>query len=284
MGHEYVGTVSKVGEGVREFSVGDRVISLTAVVTCNNCSYCRQGLLMLCNERKSIGSGVDGAMAEYLVVPERMAFKIPKNIEMQEELALYEPLACCIRAVNEQAPVKAGDVIVVSGPGVIGQLTAQLAKLQGGYVIMSGRSEDVERITLALNMGSADEAVTSEEDLIKALKKISPNGADAVFECAGAKGSLDTCINVVKKAGHLAQVGLYGKPVEVDLDKFLTKELSFSTSYASEPTSWDLLIKLLQQDKIKLNDLASPIVRLDDWEDAFDSAINKKGYKVVMIP
>ena len=82
LGHEYSGTIVELGSEVKGFKPGDRVISLTAVVTCGHCRFCYEGLLMLCPERKSIGSGVDGAMAEYLVVPSHLVYKIPDSVSM----------------------------------------------------------------------------------------------------------------------------------------------------------------------------------------------------------
>src|SRR5690606_1372996 len=93
MGHEYSGTVVETGSEVTRFRVGDRLASLTAVVTCGKCPYCREGLLMLCDQRKSIGSGVNGAFAQYLTVPAHLAFPVPDNVSL-DEAALCEPLAC----------------------------------------------------------------------------------------------------------------------------------------------------------------------------------------------
>lgn len=284
MGHEYTGIVEDVGSKATGFRKGDNVISLTAVVTCGQCEYCRKGLLMLCDERKSIGSGVNGAMAEYLVVPAHLAFKIPEDIQMGHEIALAEPLACCIRAVIEKSPIKAGDVVLVSGPGVIGQLTAQISKICGAFVILSGMPKDTPRLQLALDMGTADVVVNEPDKLRKTVWQYAPGGVDVVYECSGAAASLATCLDVVKKAGHYAQVGLFGKAVPVEMDKILTKELSFSTSYATEPTSWAILMNLLRQGKLDLAPLANPVYSLEDWSAAFDAAVNKDGYKVILKP
>jgi len=284
MGHEYTGHVVEVGKNITGFRPGDQVISLTAIVTCGVCEYCQQGLLMLCNGRKSIGSGVNGAMAEYLVVPAHLSFRIPEEIQLGECLALSEPLACCVRAVNECACVRAGDVTIVSGPGIIGQLTAQLVRLRGAFVILSGMPKDAERLKLAVETGAADLTVSNPQELHTALEKHAPGGADVVFECAGHPSSLEACLQAVKKAGWYAQVGIFGTPVPVDMDKILTKELHFSTSYASEATSWNQVLKLLRQNKIRLRELASPIFPLEEWSTAFDSAVNQTGYKVLLRP
>lgn len=284
LGHEYTGIVEKVGKNVRGFSVGDQIISLTAAVTCGKCEYCRRGLLMLCEERRSIGSGVNGAMAEYLVIPAELAFKLPENVTGTDMMAIAEPLACVIRAVVEQSHVKAGDIALVSGPGTMGQLTALVAKMQGAYVILSGVPEDKQRLELGRKLG-ADVTVDDPAKLQQLIRSIAPDGVDVAFECAGAVPSLDACTKSLKKTGNLAQVGLFGKPVPVDMDSILYKELELTVSYATERTSWEILLKLAEQGKL---DVAKPLISarvpLEDWEKAFDMFLNKEGYKIFLIP
>lgn len=284
LGHEYTGTVEAVGSNVSGFSKGDQIISMTAAVTCGQCKYCREGLLMLCNERRSIGSGVNGAMAEYMVIPAELAFKLPGNVSGNDTMAIAEPLACVIRAVIEQSYVKAGDVVLVSGPGTIGQLTMLVAKMQGAYVIMSGTPQDAQRLALARQLG-ADAVSSDPQELRKLVENATVNGVDVAYECVGAAPSLDICIDLLKKTGNLAQVGLYGKPIPVDMDKILCKELVLSVSYATERTSWDILLKLASQGKLdKVQHLISARMPLDQWEKAFDMFANKEGYKIYLIP
>ena len=208
MGHEYIGTVCEKGEDVKNFEIGDYVVSLTAVKTCGTCTYCHKDLRMLCGDRKSIGCIVNGAMAEYVVIPADVAFKVPDNIEDKDSLAISEPATCVVRAVIEKSSVKAGDVVVVSGPGAIGQLTAQMAKVSGAYVIVSGLPADKERLELAKQLG-ADQTASGTKELQTILNAVAPDGADVVFECAGAEGSARTCMNVVKKNRNI----LAGGPV-----------------------------------------------------------------------
>ena len=101
------------------------------------------------------------------------------------------------------------------------------------------------------------------------------------FECAGSARAFDTCIDVLKKTGHLQQVAMYGKPIPVDFDKMLMKEITFSNSYASERTSWQRLMKLLAAGKIQMEPYCSAILDLEDWEKAFSMAENKEGYKIL---
>jgi L-iditol 2-dehydrogenase len=284
MGHEYSGTVVEIGSDVTTFQVGDRIVSLTAAVKCEDCIYCRSGLYMLCEERLSIGSGVNGAFAESMVIPEKIAFKIPENVSL-DEAVLTEPLACMVRCVIERGTVKAGDYVLVSGPGAIGLLTMQVAKANGGNVIVIGTSKDKERLKLAAELGAFATIVADEEDAQKRISEITSNlGVDVAFECAGAAPSANNCLNLLKKTGLFVQVGLYGKKVEFDLDLALTKEINITNGFASEPTSWERALRLLEMKQVNVAPLISKKLPLDEWKRAIEMVGNKESFKVLFVP
>jgi len=283
MGHEYVGIVEDIGENVNNFKKGDYVISHTAAKTCGECQYCQKDLLMLCDKRLSIGSGTNGAFAEYLTIPASLAFKVPDDIENKEELAIAEPVACVVRAVIERSIVKAGDIVLISGPGTIGLIAVQLAKLQGAFVIVSGLPEDQHRLKLASELG-ADVVVSHPEKLNQTIKEIEPYGVDVAFECSGAAPSARACLNSLKKQGIYSQVGLFGKPININMDDFLYKELYFTNSFASERSSWRRLLRLIKNKQFNFTPLISEKLSLEDWEKAFNKVINKEGYKILLIP
>jgi L-iditol 2-dehydrogenase len=284
LGHEFTGVVEQLGDAVTGFRPGDQIVCITAVVSCGKCRYCRLGLNMLCSERKSIGSGVNGAMAEYLVVPVALAYIVPKTLAGSDVMALAEPLACMVRAVIEQSSVNAGDVVLVSGPGAIGQLAAFVARRQGAFVILSGTEADTQRLRLGKEL-CADETAQSREELDALIASYAKDGVDVAIECAGAAASLDTCIDVVRKRGILSQAGLFGKKIPVDMDKILMKELTLTVSYATERTSWDIMMRLAAQGQLAgIEKLISARVPLGDWQKAFRMAENKEGFKVFLTP
>lgn len=284
MGHEYSGIVEEVGSAVTAFKKGDRVISLTAAVTCGQCKYCHEGLLMLCESRLSIGSGVNGGFAEYLVIPAHLAFKIPENISL-DEAALSEPLACVVRSVIEMSRIKAGDYVLVSGPGAIGLLTMQVAKACGAKVVVTGTDIDVDRLKLAKELG-ADEVINISEENAKneAMKLTNNKGFDIVFECAGAAASADTCLKLLMKTGQYVQVGLFGKSIPFDHDLALKKEVHIVNSFASERTSWERTLRLMESKQVNLKPLISKKLPLSRWEEGFNMAINKEGFKILLMP
>ncbi len=252
LGHEYVGEVVEVGKGVRGFNLGDKVVSLTAAKTCGHCLYCRNDLLMLCEERLSIGSGLHGAFAEYMTIPARLAFLVSKEFPDIGSLALCEPLACACRGLIERTIIKKGDLVLVSGPGTIGLLALQVAKTRGGRVIVIGTDQDKERLHIARQLG-AEYALDSDVELFDLIKSLSNYGVDVAVECAGVAPSADICLRSLRKHGSYTQVGLFGKNILFNMDLAVCKELTISNNFASEPSSWKIALDLLKHKQLNLN-------------------------------
>lgn len=283
LGHEFSGYIEEVGKHVTKFHKGDRVVALTAAETCGLCTYCRRGLIMLCPERKSIGSGVNGAMAQYMVLPEKNIFSIPENVSM-DEAALTEPLACVVRALMERSSIKAGDRVLVSGCGTIGLLALQIANIHGASVVVSGTSADKHRFQVAKKLG-AKAVVNVEGHDEKDLIKINDGKEfDVVIECAGVQPSLNTCISVVKKQGLHIQLGLFGKEVSVDFDLMLMKEINYRNAFATTPTSWEIALKLMEQEKVNLKPLITHKFPMAEWKDAIRTSFQKNGIKTLVYP
>jgi L-iditol 2-dehydrogenase len=283
MGHEYVGTVEELGENVSGFSKGDYVVSMTGTNTCGRCRYCREGLLMLCDQRRPLGARINGVFAEYLTISADLAFKVPDEIQAKDEFAICEPFACVVRNVVERATVKAGDIVLISGPGVIGLFAVQLAKLQGAYVIASGTPMDEHRLRMAKQLG-ADIIVSDPQELPNIVAKTNSYGVDVAFECAGIAASSQACLESLRKQGLYSQMGVFGKEVLMDMNKFLFKEIQITNSYASERSSWEIALRLLKNKQVKFTPLISERVPLENWEEGFNFAIEKKGFKVLLIP
>jgi L-iditol 2-dehydrogenase len=283
MGHEFSGVIESVGSAVTGFHPNDRVVSLTAGYVCGSCRYCREGLLLQCPARKSIGSGMNGAMAEYLVIKADRIFRIPMGVRLQEA-ALCEPLACCVRSVIEKNRIHAGDYVFVSGPGAIGQLVAQLAKICGAHVTVAGVQGDSERLQIAKQLG-ADEIITQErEDNLDLVERITGGRLyDMAFECAGVKASSDNCFRFLRRCGQYVQVGLFGRPVNIDMDYALIREIQISNSFAANPGSWEIALRLLERRMLRLEPLTSAIYSLrTSWQEAIKMTESRQGFKVLL--
>lgn len=282
LGHEFSGVVESVGEDVDESLVGKRVISETYYHTCGKCIYCQSGHKNLCPEKASIGSAVNGAMADYVVVPAKNVHPVPENVTLKEA-AMTEPLACCARAILGLAEIVPGDTVLITGPGTIGLMCLQLAEDCGGKVIVAGTKRDKERLELALKLGADAIFYTDEADAKEQAARLAPPyGPDVVVDCSGAGPAIVFGLEVIRKGGRFVQVGLTGRETMLDMNLLTLKELKVLGSYAQN-TEWFLRsLELMQQGKVNLQDLISPPYELEDWEAAFQGHISGTGYKFML--
>ena len=286
MGHEYVGQVVETCGEVGDFSVGDWVVTLPACYSCGICDICKQGLVTLCRERKSIGSHRDGAMANYVVVPAKYSYHVPDSAKTLDEKAVYaltEPLACMVRGIYEKIDVKEGDTVVVSGPGIMGQYAAQLFKCRGAYVIMSGLPQDKDKLELAKSLGT-DACASSFEELQQLVYAHNPKGADITCDCTGVVPSLENCMKVIRPLGTHLQIGLFGGKVNFRLDYIFDREVRYLPSNSSSVSSWKTTLELLDQGKVTMKPFLTKKVPLEDWKSGFDTVLAKAAYKVVLMP
>ena len=142
LGHEFSGRVDRLGDGVAEFAPGDSVVAMPAAVRCGRCRYCLSGDILMCEGRRSIGHGVDGAFARYVVVPAEMVHRVPQGVPLRHA-ALAEPVAVAVHAVSERSKVTAGDAVLVSGVGPIGLLILQVVRAHGARAKGARASGDV---------------------------------------------------------------------------------------------------------------------------------------------
>jgi len=283
MGHEVAGIVAEIGNGVHNCQVGDRVTCETYFYVCGQCEYCRAGFPNLCPSRKSIGSHVHGGFTSYVLVPAHNIHHLPSNVD-EIAGALSEPLACCVHAL-ERTRVEPGEIAVISGPGAIGLLMTQVAKAAGARTIVLGTNADRARLVVAKELG-ADCALNVEQDAIQEIIAEMTNGmgADVVFECAGAAASAHSCLQFVRRRGRYGQVGLFGRPIEWDLDLVCYKELEVHGSFAHLPSAWRKALNLMASGQIQTRPLVSSIMPLTEWQAAFDAFERRDGLKIVLTP
>ncbi|WP_020610969.1 zinc-dependent alcohol dehydrogenase [Sediminispirochaeta bajacaliforniensis] len=281
-GHEFSGVVVEVGDGVSNCKVGDRISSETAYGYCGTCENCKNGRYNLCDHRLTLGYWFNGAFAEYTMVPADRIHKLADNVSFKEG-ALLEPLACVCHATIDLARIKAGDIVLVSGPGAIGLMTLQVAKAHGATVIVSGTDIDVERLGIAQKLGADLVVNVSREKLLDLVGDLTDGrGVDVVFECSGSAPGTRTGLEAVKKYGQFVQIGLAGKPFEVDFPRICYKEIKVTGSLGSIWSSWDSAIRLVSTGKVNLKALATHEFKLEDWEEAFRTFEEKKGLKILI--
>ncbi|PWM43222.1 MAG: sorbitol dehydrogenase [Clostridiales bacterium] len=284
LGHELSGVVSEVGEDVKSVKVGDRVVTETGNVVCGHCYYCRTGNFLMCKDRLSIGYGVDGGMAQYCVVREDIIHILPDEIDFDAG-SLCEPAAVSVHAVYDAVSLIPTDTVVVIGAGAIGLLVAQLAKNFGATVIVTGLSQDEERLVIAKDLG-VDYVVNTQKDSVEELVNnlTDGRGADVVYECSGSAPGVHTGMSLLKKMGALVQIGLTKPTMEIEYSMLTAKQIKLVGTFGHKWQSWDTALKLMNQGKINADALISHRFAIDDWEEAFGVAERGEGLKVVIFP
>jgi L-iditol 2-dehydrogenase len=238
------------------------VTTETYFSACGACRFCRAGRINLCPQRRSIGSAVHGGFTSYLVVPEHNVHVLPAGLSYLAG-ALAEPLACVVHGALELPRVVPEDLAVVAGPGAIGLLTAQTVKAAGARVVVLGTDADAHRLRLAAELGADHVWSVQSDDYRAAIGELNDGmGADIVYECSGAGASAQGLLELVRRGGQYAQIGLFGKPVAWDLDQVCYKELAVTGSNASVPSAWTRALKLLADGLVKTEPLVSGVFPL----------------------
>lgn len=284
LGHEFCGIIAEVGDNVTGFKVGDRVTAETAAKICGKCLYCKTGNYNLCSERLGLGYGLNGAFTKYCVVRKEIVHFLPDNVDFISG-ALCEPLSCAVHGALEQTNILLGDVVMITGPGAIGLLALQLSKLAGGFVVVLGLSADKERLSFAKKLGADIVINIEEENPEEIIKKISKGyGADVVLECSGAPAAAELGLKLVRKRGQYTQMGLFGRPINIDFEKIAYKELQVTGFISQNWQSWERALRLLEQGKMQIRPLVTDILPITNWKKGFEKFEKKKGIKIILLP
>ncbi|MDE1156312.1 MAG: zinc-binding dehydrogenase [Acidobacteriaceae bacterium] len=236
-GHEVAGTIIELGEGVKNFALGDRVVPLNSA-PCDACFYCKAGQQNLCDDLLFN----NGAYAEFIRIPARIVsknmLKIPQDMPFAHA-ALTEPLACVMRGL-EQSEVKPGQTAIVLGAGPIGLLFIHAATLMGLNVIAVVKRLD--QVATAKSLGARQVVRVSEvDDPIAAVRALTPEGrgADVVFEAVATPEAWQWAVQMVRKGG---MVNLFGGPpagttASFDTNLIHYSDINLKASFHHTPTT-----------------------------------------------
>jgi len=268
IGHEFSGVIAAVGTGVKTLQPSDRV-TVDPNRACRRCEYCRMGSEHLCENLSSMGVHINGADAEYCVMPETNVYKIPDNVSF-EAAAFCEPLACAIRGI-ENGHIRAGDTVLVLGAGGMGNLLTQLA-LQAGaaHVIVS---EPIGyRREKALENGATHVIDPTAQDVDTELRKIRRIGADVVYEAAGNLKLQAAAVYYARKGGTIVWFGCSPSDGRIEVNPYYVNdfELKISGSF-NNPFATARAVRLLASQKVQVENLISHRFSLQDYLKVFDT-------------
>jgi len=233
LGHEFVGRVRAVGDGVDSFAVGERVVS-GAGVSCGDCEWCRAGRTNLCAQYFTLGFHIDGGLAEAVRTPAHVCVPVPDGCS-DEAAAMAQPLAVALHALNRGGLRSTGQEagtgrLAVIGVGGIG------AFVVGGAVARSIRGViaidvDPERLETARALGADHLVNAAETDAAAAVRELTDGeGAHVVIEASGAPRSPDQAIRMARRGGRVVIVGLQGNPATLDLFDLAFREIEMTSA------------------------------------------------------
>lgn len=282
LGHEYAGIVEQTGENVTNIKTGDYV-TVDPNIYCGECFFCRRGQKQFCSNLQAIGVTRNGGFAEYSVVPSTQVFAFSGDVSF-EEMAMAEPLACCIHGI-EQVNIVSGDLVVVVGGGAIGLIMVQLAKLRGaGKVILS---EPVEyRRKVALDLGADVVVDPTTVDVCEQIHSLTGrNGADVVIECVGIASVTKQAISMADRGGRILLFSVPTPEATIDLpliDVF-HKELKIYGSFIN-PNTHQSAVDLINSKRIQVAPLITHRFSLNQLDEAIHMQTSIDSIKVQIIP
>jgi L-iditol 2-dehydrogenase len=215
-GHEFAGTVERVGEGVASYEPGDRV-AVFPLLWCGKCPACEEGKYVQCVDYDYLGSRSDGAFAEYVTVPERNLVRLPTNVSL-EEAAMTEPAAVALHAVRRGGGTTVGETVAIFGAGPIGLMVAQWARALGASQVVLFDLQE-EKIELSKRVGFELTFNSKKTDpLARILELTHGHGADLVIEAAGVPATFLQSLTVARRGGRVVLLGNPSKAVTIPVE------------------------------------------------------------------
>ena len=291
LGHEYVGQVAALGEGVTGFSIGDRVLDVFNC--CGKCYYCIRGMGHLCMWGRVRGYPYDGAvaptswanrggaMAEYIIRPATFRLKVPDNVSDQEA-AMCEPLATGVTAARA-AGISLGDSAAVIGVGHIGLMVLAAAKAAGAAPLVAIDKNDA-RLEAARRVGADLTLNPTDTNVVEAVVDVTEAGVDVVFTCVsfGASGVLEEAFEMVRRRGRIVLVGAPARAT-LPTGTWLTKEVRIEGALHMGQEMVPAL-KLLQYKRANVEPCITEIMPLTEAQRAFDSLHDQTNIAVLLKP
>ena len=280
LGHEFAGTVVRVGNAVKSLSLGDH-ISVDPNIFCGYCHFCRMGKKQLCSNLIAIGVNRDGGFAEYCYVPDRQCHKLNEELPLKTG-AMVEPLACCIHGFD-RLNMRQGDTVCVIGGGSIGLMMIQLAKISGASLIIL--SEPVEyRRQIGLSLG-ADYAIDPlNENLYDRIKEITmTDGVDIIIECVGNTLATEQSFEIAKKGASilLFSVPKWGSMYSLHMDDIFQKELTILGSIIN-PDTHARAVEMINRKKIIVEPLITHKFSIGQLKEAIQMQMGQDSIKVIV--
>ncbi len=285
LGHEGVGIIESVGESVRNFKKGDHVI-ISCITADGTCEYCKKQMYSHCEDGGWIlGHLINGTQAEYVRIPhaDNSLHHVPSGSDEEALVMLSDILPTGHEIGVLYGQVKPGDTIAIVGAGPVGMaalLTAQFYSPAKIYMI----DLDDNRLELAQNFGATDIINSKTEDVVKKIMSQTKDGVDVAIEAVGIPATFDICQQIIRPGGHIANVGVHGKSVDLQIQNLWIQNITLTTGLVNTNTI-PMLLKTVTAGKIMPTRLISHHFKLDEIIQAYEvfgNAAKEKAMKIIL--
>lgn len=242
IGHEYVGEIAEMGEGVEGFEIGQRV-SGEGHITCGYCRNCRNGDIQWCRNTSSVGVDRDGAFAEYVCIPARNVIPVDPSID-EDVVAMFDAVGNATHTALSFNLV--GEDVLIAGAGPIGILAVAICKYAGARRVISSDMNEY-RLGLAKKMG-ADAVVNIKKDDLREVMRQQGimEGIDVGLEMSGSGAALSQMISVMRNGGNIALLGLSSDKSLLDTNEIIGKGLTLKGIYGRKMDNWHQMSYMVQ--------------------------------------
>jgi len=272
-GHEWCGTVERVGAGVKRIVKGDRV-AVEGHNFCRACAWCSRGETNLCASYNELGFTLPGGFAEYVAVRADLAHPFARTLPV-EAAAMVEPFACVIHGA-QRAGAQRGDTVGVVGPGTIGLLAVGWAAMsRPAWVVAVGLDGGNEAI--ARRMGATDYLTVKDDPGARIREMTSGAGADVVFEAAGSEAAVVMALDLARRGGAVILSGIAGggRRATLESDLFALKDLRVNGVFAYTTDSFEQALRIIESGRLDVRPLVTHTLPLREFEKAFDLLSNR---------
>lgn len=271
-GHECAGEIIEIGKDVKHFKPGDKVV-IEPSVPCRKCKYCLSGRYNLCPDVDFIDVQPTyyGALRNYVAFPAANTYRLPQNVSTLEG-ALVEPAAVGMHAarLSEVAP---GKKVVILGAGCIGLMTLQACRVMGASEIVVVDLVP-KRLEMAKRFGAMHLYNSAELDAVAQVKELFPDGADVVFETAGAKPTAMMTTKLIARGGRIMVVGTI--PGETPIDFLsINREVTIQTvfRYCNE---FPMTLEAISSGRFDVKSMITDIYDFAETQRAFDESLSRR--------
>ncbi len=279
LGHEFSGEIVEVGKAVKKVTVGDRIAAETHI-PCGQCFLCRTGNQYNCQHVKRFKTGV---FAEYAVIPEFSAERVPENIP-DDVAALFEPFGVSVHAASRVRMV--GDSVAVVGSGPIGLFCVALAKAMGAAEVVATDVSEF-RLSLAKTAGADLVLNPAQADVVSQVREMTDGlGVGVVFETSGNVAAMKQGFEMLRKCGDYVMIGLPSQPLVLDAGADIAwKGATVHGIHGRDTfTTWEIAKNLLSSKRVDLEPLITHRFSFGDFREAFRLCKALETGKVLLLP